>query len=175
MPVTKTITLYSFDELSEEAQEKAIEKLRDLNVDCQWWECTCEDAKRAGLDITEFDIDHNIIKGKLTDSLLRSIRHILDDHGEDCDTHAVAKRYLDEYIAAAKEWHNLAGIDLGPVDDLNDLLDKADEIANDYRKEMLEEYLSILRSEYDYLTSKKVIVETIQANEYLFTEDGELS
>jgi len=37
-----------------------------------------------------------------------------------------------------------------------------------------EEYLSLLRQEYEYLTSKDAIVETIQANDYEFTEEGKL-
>lgn len=35
---TKTINIYKFDELSDEAKDKALEKLRDINVDFdEWW------------------------------------------------------------------------------------------------------------------------------------------
>lgn len=37
----------------------------------------------------------------------------------------------------------------------------------------LEDYLSILRQEYDYLTSEEHAREMIEANEYTFTVDGE--
>jgi len=36
--VTKTFTYYTFNELSDEAKQNAIEKLRDINVDYDWWE-----------------------------------------------------------------------------------------------------------------------------------------
>lgn len=39
---------------------------------------------------------------------------------------------------------------------------------------MKDAYLSILTNEYDYLTSEKAIIETIEANEYEFYEDGAL-
>lgn len=59
---TKTITLYSFDELSDDAKEKAIDKLYNLNVDYEWWDSTFDDAKRIGLEIRGFgceDDDHS--------------------------------------------------------------------------------------------------------------------
>jgi hypothetical protein len=37
---------------------------------------------------------------------------------------------------------------------------------------MLEEYIVLLRKEYEYLTSRDAIIETIMANEYLFDESG---
>lgn len=40
---TKVITLYEFNELSEDAKKKAIESLRDCNVDYNWWEDNYQD------------------------------------------------------------------------------------------------------------------------------------
>ena len=64
MPRTKETTLYRFEELSEGAQEKAMERLWDINVDHEWWEGTTEDignfGEASGLGCTygkEFDID----------------------------------------------------------------------------------------------------------------------
>ena len=54
---THTINTYSFNELSEEAQQKAIENLSDINVNFDWWNFTYEDAKNIGLKITSFDLD----------------------------------------------------------------------------------------------------------------------
>lgn len=53
--------------------------------------------------------------------------------------------------------------------------DEANELAEDYRRAILEDYLFLLRDEYEYLTSRDAVVESIQANDYLFTEDGKLS
>jgi hypothetical protein len=40
---TRTINVYEFSELSDEAKEKAIEKLYDINVDYDWWDSNYED------------------------------------------------------------------------------------------------------------------------------------
>ena len=51
------IKVYEFNELSEEAKEKAIEKLWNINVDYEWWDCVYDDAENIGLKIKEFDLD----------------------------------------------------------------------------------------------------------------------
>ena len=183
MPTTKTITLYTFDELSEKAQEKAIERLSDINVDHDWWDCTYEDAATIGLSIEGFDVYHNGIDGKLTESLLDCCKLIRKHHGEGCETFKTAAVYLDNYIQAFKAWLPLQ--DHGDdeyctgwknVDWLEDFegREEADEVTREFTKELLEDYLSMLRREYDYQTGMEQIVETIRANEYTFTEDGRL-
>jgi len=55
--------IYSFNELSKEAQNVAIDKMRYINVDDNWWLSTYEDAENIGLKITSFDIERNEIEG----------------------------------------------------------------------------------------------------------------
>ena len=43
MKTIETI-VYQFDELTPEAQQKAIERLCSINVDFEWWDSTYEDA-----------------------------------------------------------------------------------------------------------------------------------
>jgi type I restriction-modification system DNA methylase subunit len=50
---TTTRTLYTFDELSETAKEKALEVYRDINLNFDWWDGTYEDAKNIGLKIDD--------------------------------------------------------------------------------------------------------------------------
>lgn len=50
-----------------------------------------------------------------------------------------------------------------------------DDIEEDFKKALLQDYLSMLQGEYDYQTSEEQVLESIRANEYLFTEDGELA
>jgi len=85
----KETKLYHFDELSEEAKQKAIEGLSDINTDYEWWESTYEDAENIGLKLTSFGLDR-------------------------------------------------------------------------------------MQKDYEHLTSSEAIIETIQANEYEFTENGKL-
>jgi len=42
----------------------------------------------------------------------------------------------------------------------------------EYTYALREEYLSMLRKEYEYLTSTECVDETIRANEYEFLVDG---
>jgi hypothetical protein len=53
---TRINTLYAFSELSDDAQRHALDKLRDLNADHEWWEFTYDDAKQCaailGIEIT---------------------------------------------------------------------------------------------------------------------------
>jgi hypothetical protein len=184
MPTAKTITVYTFDELDDIGKEKAIEKLWDLNVDYNWWEDVYEDAARVGVEINGFDTYHSYhqkTEGRLTMDLLGSVNSIHAEHDVTCDTYKTATEYRDKYMAAYQEWvDSQAGktIDGEPVDtELYDFSyeDVADEITEDYRKAILEDYLAMLRREYDYQTSSEAIIESIQANEYLFTENGRLA
>jgi hypothetical protein len=184
MPITRTTVeiLYTFDELSDEGKQKAVEKLWDLNIDYDWWESTYEDAARIGVKIGGFDIGYrNEISGYVTQSLLDCCKLIRKEHGKSCDTFETAAEYLETYIQAFKEWL--------PEQDQEDLehwknvdwlkefgySDEADEVTADFQKTILEDHLFILRREYDYLTGQEAIIESIQANEYMFTEDGALA
>ncbi len=40
----KETKVYPFDELTEDAQEKAVENLAEINVDYGWWDATYDDA-----------------------------------------------------------------------------------------------------------------------------------
>jgi len=155
---TTTRNIYTWDESSAEQQEKALDKLYDINVDYDWWESTYDDATTIGLKITGFNIDRgNSIDGNLLALPEDVITAILDNHGDQCDTYKLAQEYRD------KVGENEDG-------------DRIDEDEDDnFLYALKEEYLSILRKEYDYLTSREAIVETIEANQYEFDENGNLA
>ena len=56
MPKTRTITVYTFSELSEDAKENAIENLSDINVTFDWWESIYEELKSIGFECKGFEI-----------------------------------------------------------------------------------------------------------------------
>jgi hypothetical protein len=176
MPTTKTITLYKFDELSEEAQANALSKLWNLNVDYEWWDSAYEEAKTIGLKIEGFHIDHKIIKGTLNEDLLDCCRLIRHNHGKECDTFKTAHHYRREYIRAFVKWRADNKKEWKPADWFYEFgyTDEAQEITDEFRKALLQDYLIMLDKEYDYLTSKEAILQSIEANEYLFHENGTL-
>lgn len=167
---TVVYKVLKFDELSIEAQNKAVNHLCDINVDCDWWEFTYEDAERIGLKIKEFDLGRaSYVKGDLTLSVKDTCEKILKEHGEACDTHKLAKEYLSKIIALQDAFDK---IDETSEDNETELSDKMDTLEDDFEHLLCEEYRVILSKEYEYLTSREAIIETIQANDYEFTENG---
>jgi len=164
--------VYQFSELSEKAKEKAIQDMYDINVYDPWWEFIYEDANDIGLDITGFDL-RGSIDGGFTYDGLHTCLNILDKHGEDTETYKLAKQFnedRDKLVAKYSPNNN------GTVDPEfhGDFDEEECDLEEEFRKELLEEYLIILSSEYEYRTSEEAIIEAIEANEYEFTEDGKL-
>ena len=62
------------------------------------------------------------------------------------------------------------------IDISNDLIDDSmdEDMDDDFRKELSDDYFHTLRNEYDYLTSREAIIESIESNEYEFDESGSL-
>lgn len=141
-------TVYNFSELSEAAQDKALESLYDINISHDWFDYTFDDAKNIGLEITEFDIYRRSIDGRLLESLPDVCKAILAEHGPGTETHKLAE-----------QWQHKHGEDN----------------EEKFLRELLEEYLSILDKECEYLSSREAIIETIDANEYEFYEDGRMA
>jgi hypothetical protein len=154
-------TLYKYSELSEAGKQEAIKNLSNINVDFDWWDFTYDDAAEIGIKIEGFDIERGgYIKAEYFCSAMESIKKVLEKHGPDCDTTKTAQYFLDLYNEIAPEMR----------DD-----DWLSDFEDDYLDAMCDCYFTILRDEYEYLTSEKAIIETIEANDYEFTEDGKLA
>jgi len=153
---TITTNVYQFEELSETAQQKAIDNLCTINVD-NWWECTYDDAETIGLKITSFDLDRNKhVTVELIKTPLQICWLIKENHGETCETFILAKKFLADYEM------------------LPETLEGLEEIEEQFESDLFECYANILQNEVNYLQSKESIIETIKANEYEFTENGKL-
>src|SRR5574343_1150502 len=172
---TIEINLFKFSELSETAQQRAIEKLASINVDHNWWQFVYEDAENIGLKINEFDLDRNrYAKGDFICSASECAEKIILNHGENTQTHKTASNFLQDWKSLVLKYSN----ELNPekVSEGNeDIFDsEADELEQEFLNSLLEDYAIILQSECDYLQSKEAIIETIEANDYDFTENGDL-
>jgi hypothetical protein len=187
----ETINIFTFEELSEEAQEKVLQEFSGINVNYEWWEFIYDDAKNVGVEIDGFDIGRgNRISGSI-DDLETVCNKIIIEHGESTETAILALEYLDKFIVLNARLDRAVDVmdeidrryeDLNPekadrVYDtadgiIEDCEDTIQDLAEEFEREILECYLTILRKEYEYLTSEEAIIETIQANEYEFTEDG---
>ena len=184
---TTTRTLYQFSELSDKAKQRAIEKLCDINTDFDWWEFTYETITTAArclgivCRVEGFDLDRGqSIELRGGYSYRKGWRAALA-HEFGGDTLAALVKIGEELQSAQRRAFYCASIDLSPVrhgtaytvyskfgayvtDDLMDALRSFEHWA-----------LTLLRREYDYLTSEEAIIETIEANEYEFDENGNLA
>lgn len=171
-------TVYDFDELSDDAKQKAIENLYDINVDYDWWDGDLEWFNSdffnpIGLHVEQmyFDLDRGAYIAfdnvEVTDE-----KKLLKASGY--DLRRSEARHAVEY-GIRIEFETNTNLNAGAVraislyddDILNDVEDKIYEVA--------QECLSKLQGEYDYYTSEEAIIETIKANEYEFYEDGRLA
>lgn len=171
----KTITivknLYQFSELSEEAKQKAIEKLNDINVDFDWWKFTYEDAKTIGLKINEFDLYRNrSVKGEFNLSPCEVAQNIFNNHGESCETFKTAKSFMEDWQPVFNNYMDESHKDYESQESEDKLID----IESEFLNSLLEDYSIILQKEYEYLCSDIAIIGTIEANDYYFDENGNL-
>ena len=136
------ITLYEFNELSEAAKKVALNEFCDINTDRDWWINVYEDAKYIQLKITSFN-ERYWPEIKFLQSPIDTANEIILNHGEHCDTYQYAT-------------HFLIGVDN----------------ESDFIRNLKAEYSIMLHKEYDYLISDEAIIESIECNEYLFTNKG---
>lgn len=169
---TVEVNLYSFNELSEEAKEKAIDNLRDINLDYDWWDDISYDAERIGLKIESFDLDRNLhCEISPYVSALECAQNILNEYGETTETYKVAKQFLEDYEEPFARYMDESSEDY----ESSELEDNLLYLEKEFFKDMSNEYANILQIQYEYLYSDEAVIETIEANEYEFTEDGELA
>lgn len=155
-------TVYTFAELSEQGKQQAINNLSSINIDFDWWQYTYLDAKNVGIEIKGFDIDRGTYVNLEIDSHIETAQKILTEHGETCDTYKDAKQFIEDIDKLVEEEEN------------EDFCEQKEELENNFEKAISESYLKLLRNEYEYRTSNEAIIETIEANEYEFTEYGKL-
>lgn len=168
---TITKTVYTFDELSDESKEKAINNLIYINVDYVWWDSMLWDAEDIGLKIITFDLDrHRHAEGYFLLSRNEVAQNILNNHGSQCGTYKTAQSFLDEHEAVFADYMNEDSEHFESYESEQKLL----EIEDNFLKELLEDYSMMLQHEYEYRMSDEAIIETIEANEYEFYENGEL-
>ena len=170
---TKTIEIYTFNELSDKAKETAVEQNYDYNVYFDWWDNTYYDAENVGIKIKEFDIDRGrCCKIEFKYDAREVCEKIQMEHGEGCETYRIASTFLSDYEELVKKYSDGIKTNIVAEDNEYDFDNDADELEDELRNDLAEEYLSILRKEYEYLTSEEAIAEALEANEIAFLVDG---
>ena len=187
--------VYSFNELSERAQQTAIENNYDINVfDSFWYEDT-EEAQRFiienkgftdvdirfsgfssqgdGASFTGFvDLEKFIIENGLNDKYKRILPFIgngIDYNGEITRSgRHVHERSTSLYLSA--------DVRSNPNNDYKNIYALLDNLETEIEETIIDlskQAYKALNDCYKHLTSDEAIKETLIANEYEFTIDGE--
>ena len=190
----KTINIYSFDELSDKAKEKARDYFRNASLGFEFnADCVIDDAKIIaalfGLDIDRVYYSGFYHQGsdasfvgnyQYTKGALKAVK---ENAPLDTELHRIVKALQDaqkryfyrliaecssgrgHYLRVNVEHSELRYLDVRIAE--NDIVQALRDFAS--------WIYSNLEKEYEYQTSDEVIDEMIMANEYDFTEDGELA
>ncbi len=190
--------VYKFNELSEQAKQTAIEKLSNINTDYDWYESTIEDltedlnklgfegveigfsgfwSQGDGASFTADSIDIKKYINLINPNKYRRLIRLMD--AQMIDISGCVKRdrnmhYMHENTTSVHfdvNMYGRLGTSAGNVESL--IYELENEINEDLAPRNKDIY-RILEKEYEYLASKEAIIETIEANEYEFTEDGKL-
>ncbi len=176
--------VYRFDELTPDAQTKAVELLNDINVDHNWWESTVEnqtevlaeqgflnaDIKFSGFcsqgDGACFDADIDLEK-------FTSDKRIISITREYCHFHIARTSMANHYSHERTRY-----VDYNSLDDrytrINAALQTLSETIEARRLSLSKQIYKDLQVDYEYLTSRESIVKSINAKEYEFFANGKL-
>ena len=195
--VIKHYEVFKFDELSDEAKEAALDKMREWNgQDSSWSECTIEDAKEIG-KIIGIDIDNIYWSGFCSQGdgacfegsyeyRKGSVKELKAYAPKDEELHRIAldlskvqRRFFYQLSATVKHsghyYHEMCTEISVYNDDAcgnsffgDDTYEGISELLRDFMRWIYK----TLESEWDYQNSEKVLIEMIECNEYLFNFDG---
>lgn len=193
-------TVYTFDELSEEAKEHAIEKNRDINVEFwEWYHNVYDTFKEKYSDL--FDIEKIYFSGFWSQG-----------DGAMFEYGGINEKLIDEFIAQLKfsplrkkivknifyfsgngkqsgnyyhersckhstnVEHNYV-VSMGHYPNIDDVMDDLQIMFEAFIEEryinLAQELYSMLESEYEWQTSNEAIEQCLIGMECLFTENGE--
>ena len=184
MPITRTLTLYTYDELDDEAKEIALETIREFKISDNWTKTIYDDAESIGLKITGFDLNNRTIKGEMIGGirLPECCKRIRKQHGKDSNTFETAKLALKEYITAFNYWIKKAknmekykDVNWKPCEwfkEFNGRSGVSMVVQLDFEEVLMGDYYKMLENQYNYLTSDEGIIDTIRNNEYFFHNNG---
>jgi hypothetical protein len=186
---TLTIRTYSFDELPEEAKEKAVQTLSDINVDYEWYDYIFEEwtgilEAKGYKDIeinfsgfwsqgdgASFTAKVDIAKWLKAHKLANKYRKLFN----------IAEEVQFSIIRLTHHYYHSHTIDTYEEglyylpEETGNQGDAVLELLQQEARELSDAIYSELEKGYDYLRSQEQIEETIRANDFQFTAKGSRS
>lgn len=189
---TETIKIFKFEELSKEAQRKAIEqhkewKNQDYWMLDLWHDCIKEELKEKGWHDVELQYSLSCCQGDgLSFSGVLDIKYFLDNiYSKNLSNYK--KWAINEYIYTVHSEGNkghycyASKSDIDYIENYQDGIqrNRIDNLWQDILEEIKEYYYSLCKeyekqgyNEIDYQLSDECIIRDIQANEYEFLKNG---
>ena len=139
-------TLYTFDELPQDAKQKALLENYQINTEPDyWWKERLQELEDLGFEVINFELWRNRLDITPQIESFGICENIINEHGLHCKTYQIAKKHLNNEIGE-------------------------DEFIN----QISDEYLRLINEEMEYLESEKAIIENFRANEYYFDLNGKI-
>ena len=189
-----TINAFEFKELKPEIQKKVLDKHREINIHDEWWDCSLEGLVETTKDRLKLDIKRD----KVFFEFGGKTSYAKIDIGE--LSRALSEKYpklinidLPSFFGVSAYW-TLRKSDFGNKEIIeleeefaeDESIEKEIEIViNEEIKEsiikdlnelqdILADFLKGLFEDESYLYSDEAIIETLEANEYMFDENGKV-
>lgn len=195
MRVVET-TVYKFSELTDAAKERAIEDWNRDGLDYEWWDSVYEDAKTIG-ELMGIRVDKIFFSGFWNQGdgacfegsyeyKKGSVKAVVDYAPQDEDLAKIVKGLQAEQrrnfygLSAEVKQHGhymhefCTEIDVQRDNIPWGVSHETDEAIKDLLRDFMRWIYRNLEREHEYLTSAESVTETIEANEYEFTEAGEM-
>jgi len=183
---TKQVTVYDIEELTGKARERALDWLRE-GLDYEWWDCIYDDAKEAGKCLG-IRIDNIYFSGFYQQgsgccfsghySYRKGWKKALKGYAPNDKELLEIGQALQDIQRPA--FYELGG-DIKGSDrywrtriDLRWQYSAHEQAINDVLSNFADWIYNKLRREYDWLSSKDQLIETAEANGYLFDESGRI-
>ena len=175
----RTYKVYKFDELPKDGQQKAIENLYDINVDYDDWyydEGLLQKTEDNGFYFEIKNIEFDIYRQEY------NIPLEVNDETKVLDVLLSKPKYkhkkLIKSLHKAGFIYFYSSISLYSYSTKLKRLDKImDELTSDFdelQSDLAYNVFKQIKNSYEYLTSEEAIIETIKANDYDFTIQGNI-
>lgn len=183
--------VFKFNELSDEVQEKVIEKYYDWNVSYDWWDTVYDDTKEIaslmGIDIKDISFSGFYSQGDGAcfighyEYKKESVKNVKSYAPTDTELHEIVENL---YLEQKKHFYAIYATIESTGRYFNQSIDVEKDQAYDFEgnydgsviKQLLNEFAgwiyNRLEKEFEYLTSEEAIKESIEANEMEFEIDG---
>jgi hypothetical protein len=182
--------VYLFDDLDDKAKEKALEWAREINVDFDWGEPDVEYYRdlwkeELGLEFDKayYDLDQAdylyLDEAKVTDvdKFLKAAR------AAGYEVPDVDEIYIERHFRSGGDARNYVRVEVSEDSEFEEkdyavpvtgsTFEGVEEKLTDFLRGNLDKLKTDLKKSYDYYLSDEAVIDTIQANEYTFTKDGE--